>query len=55
MFADKYVEYDIVLTALDLILHRVSVYRHLMYNHARDTSDFIVRIDKCIPNWHLST
>lgn len=30
--ADKYVEYDSVLVVLDLILHRVGAYRHVLFN-----------------------
>lgn len=30
--ADKYVEYDNVLVVLDLILHRVGAYRHVLFN-----------------------
>ena len=29
---DKYVEYDAVLIAIDLVLHKVEVYRHLLFN-----------------------
>jgi len=29
---DKYVEYDIVLIVLDLILHRLQVFRHMLFN-----------------------
>lgn len=30
--ADKYVEYDGVLVALDVVLHRVAAYRHVLFN-----------------------
>ena len=30
--ADKYVEYDTLLILLDMLLHRASVYRHLLCN-----------------------
>ncbi|CAJ0606980.1 unnamed protein product [Cylicocyclus nassatus] len=29
---DKYVEYDIMLVVIDLIIHNISAYRHLIYN-----------------------
>eukprot|EP01116_Phalansterium_solitarium_P024921 TRINITY_DN927_c0_g1_i1.p2 TRINITY_DN927_c0_g1~~TRINITY_DN927_c0_g1_i1.p2 ORF type:complete len:252 (+),score=63.46 TRINITY_DN927_c0_g1_i1:962-1717(+) len=29
---DKYVEYDFVIIFLDLILHRIQVYRHILFN-----------------------
>ena len=29
---DRYLEYDTVLVVVDLILHRVEVYRHLLFN-----------------------
>jgi len=41
-FADKYVEYDIVLIALDMILHRLGVYRHILFNLPRNTNEFSV-------------
>ena len=31
-FCDKYIEYDEVLILLDLILNKISVYRHLIVN-----------------------
>ena len=35
-FADKYVEFDAVLLTLDVILHKTSVYRHVLHNvHSR--------------------
>ena len=34
-FADKYVEYEPALIVLDMLLHRPSVYRHLLYNSTR--------------------
>ena len=37
-------EYDIVLISLEMILHRIAVYRHLLYNLRRDTNEFAVRI-----------
>ena len=33
--ADKYVEYDTLLILLDMLLHRTSVYRHLLCNRAQ--------------------
>jgi len=33
--ADKYVEYDNVLVVLDLILHRVGAYRHVLFNNSQ--------------------
>lgn len=44
--ADKYIEWEFVLIAIDLVLHRVQAYRHLLFNmrpfsthsfHVRDT------------------
>jgi hypothetical protein len=35
-------EYDIVLISLEMILHRIAVYRHLLYNLRRDTNEFAV-------------
>uniref|UniRef100_A0A0K0D5L2 Protein ARV n=1 Tax=Angiostrongylus cantonensis TaxID=6313 RepID=A0A0K0D5L2_ANGCA len=29
---DKYVEYETVLVVIDLIIHNISAYRHLIYN-----------------------
>lgn len=29
---DKYVEYDTMLVVIDLIIHNISAYRHLLYN-----------------------
>ena len=34
-FADKYVEYEPALIVLDMLLHRPSVYRHLLHNSTR--------------------
>lgn len=34
-FADKYVEYEPTLIVLDMLLHRPSVYRHLLHNSTR--------------------
>jgi len=34
--ADKYVEYELTLIVLDLILHRIGVYRHLLFNRIYD-------------------
>lgn len=31
-FADKYVEYELILVALDLLLLKVQVYRHCLFN-----------------------
>ena len=31
-FADKYVEYELILVVLDLLLLKVQVYRHCLYN-----------------------
>jgi hypothetical protein len=31
-FADKYVEYELILVCLDLLLLKVQVYRHCLYN-----------------------
>ncbi|CAN0418567.1 unnamed protein product, partial [Phaeothamnion confervicola] len=30
--ADKYIEYEFVLIAIDLVLHRAEAYRHLLFN-----------------------
>lgn len=30
--ADKYIEWEFVLIAIDLVLHRVQAYRHLLFN-----------------------
>ena len=37
-FADKYVEYESALIALDMLLHRRSVYRHMLCNNTKSTS-----------------
>ena len=37
-FADKYVEYEPALIVLDMLLHRPSVYRHLLCNSTRSVS-----------------
>ena len=37
-FADKYVEYESALIALDMLLHRRSVYRHMLCNNTKSSS-----------------
>lgn len=37
--ADKYVEYELTLIVLDLILHRIGVYRHLLFNRVYDAEN----------------
>jgi hypothetical protein len=36
--ADKYVEFEMMLIILDLILHKPQVYRHLLYNRPQQRS-----------------
>jgi hypothetical protein len=42
--ADKYVEYDNVLVVLDLILHRVGAYRHVLFNSSRASAASLARV-----------
>ena len=30
--ADKYIEYELVLIVLDVALHKIQAYRHLLFN-----------------------
>jgi hypothetical protein len=32
VFADKYIEYDLVPIFIDMVLHKTAVYRHMLYN-----------------------
>ena len=41
--ADKYVEYDSRLILLDMLLHRTSVYRHLLCNRAHNRAHGVAR------------
>lgn len=42
--ADKYIEYECVLIAIDLALHRIQAYRHLLFNRRPfSTHTFLVR------------
>lgn len=44
-FADKYVEYESALVVLDMLLHRPSVYRHILWNSgAYRTRSAILRL-----------
>lgn len=42
--ADKYVEYEIVLIFLDLLLHKIQVYRHLIFNRLPYSESGIPRV-----------
>jgi len=35
LLADKYVEFDMVIIAIDLVLHKPQVYRHLIFNRMK--------------------
>lgn len=39
--ADKYVEFEGVLIAIDMVLHKLSVYRHLLFNRLPYTERYI--------------
>jgi hypothetical protein len=41
--ADKYVEYELAIVVLDLILHRPQAYRHLLFNRSQMFPGFAVR------------
>ena len=34
--ADKYIEYELILVVIDMVLHRQQVYRHLLFNRLPD-------------------
>ena len=38
-YADKYVEYELVIIVLDLILHHPRAYRHVLFNRLRLNDD----------------
>lgn len=44
--ADKYIECEFVLVAIDMVLHRVQAYRHLLFNRRPfSTHSFHVRTE----------
>jgi hypothetical protein len=45
--ADKYIEFELVLVLLDILLHRKPAYRHLMYN--RYSQSVTIRVVKLLP------
>ncbi|KAJ2083927.1 sterol homeostasis protein [Coemansia sp. RSA 988] len=40
-FADKYVEHDVIVMFIDMLLHKPQVYRHLLVNHLEFRQPFI--------------
>lgn len=39
--ADKYVEYEALILLYDMMLHKPSVYRHILYNRVVETSEMV--------------
>lgn len=39
--ADKYVEYEAIILLIDMLLHKPSVYRHMMYNRVIEKSETV--------------
>jgi hypothetical protein len=46
--ADKYVEFELILLVLDLLLHKTQVYRHILFNRIAKHSTIWWGIDKSI-------
>jgi len=42
--SDKYIEYELILVAIDLILHRKQAFRHLLYNRQEFESSSSIRL-----------
>lgn len=42
--ADKYIEYELILVAIDIMLHRIQAYRHIMFNRKLIASDDVMDI-----------
>ena len=45
--ADKYVEYEMILVLIDVILHRIPAFRHLLFNRYPPSSMKVCLVMKC--------